>query len=74
MVVVSPSFPCLAVHDAVDPAPAEEGGEEVPEGIGDVQQADDEGGVVVWRGGEGGLDGDVEDVETAEGDAGVVDG
>lgn len=51
----------------VDPAAAEEGGEEVAGGIGNVEKPHDEGRVGVGGGGEGRLDGDVEDVEGAEG-------
>lgn len=72
--VIAAGFAGFAVHDGVDPAAAEERGEQVASGVGDVEQADDEGGVVVWGGGEGRLDADVEDVQRAKGYAGVVDG
>jgi hypothetical protein len=73
-VVVAAGFARLAVHDAVDPAAAEQRGEQVAGGVGDVEQADDEGRVGVGWLREGGLDGYVEDVQGAEGYGGVVDG
>lgn len=61
------------MHDVVDPAAAEEGSEEVAEGVWDVEEAEDEGWIAVRGEGEGMLQGDVEDVEGAKGYGGVVD-
>lgn len=61
------------MHDTVDPFTAEQRSEEIAGGVGDVEQADYEGGERVGWGGESGLDADVEDVETAECYASVVD-
>lgn len=74
MLVVAVRFLGLARHDFVDPAAAEDGSEEIAQGAGDIQEAEDEGREVVRGLGEGGLQGDVEEVQGAEGDAGVVDG
>ncbi len=71
--IVSSCFLRFALHDRVGPFAAEEGGEHVADAVGDVGQADDVGGEVVGRFREGGLEGDVEEVEGAEGYGGVVD-
>ena len=63
----------FAGHDVVGPAAAEEGGEDVAEGVGDVEDADYESAVIVGGAGEGHFDGNVEEVEGAEGDGSVVD-
>ncbi len=73
LVVVASRLLGFARHDGVGPLPAEEGGEDVADAVGDVGQADDGGGEAVGSLGEGGLQGDVEEVEGAEGDGGVVD-
>lgn len=61
------------MHDAVCPSAAEGRGKQVASRVGDVEAADDYDGEVVGRARESLLDGDVEDVEGAEGDARVVD-
>lgn len=71
--VVAARSLCFARHDGVGPSAAEEGGEDVADAVGDVGQADDGGGEVVGRFGEGGFEGDVEEVEGAEGYGCVVD-
>ena len=63
----------LAGHYGISPFAAEETRAEVADGVWDVGQADDDGGEVVRGFGKGALEADVEDVEGAEGDAGVVD-
>lgn len=63
----------FAGHDEVGPAAAEDGGDDVADAVGYVGQADDDGGEVVGGDGEGGLQRDAEEVETAEGYGGVVD-
>lgn len=74
LVVVAAGALGFAGHDPVGPFAAEEGGGDVADGVGDVGQADEGGGEAVGRLGEGGYEGDVEEVQGAEGDAGVVDG
>ena len=64
----------FAGHDAVSPFATEDGGDYVADAVGDVGEADQGGGEVVGRDGEGGLEGDAEEVETEEGDGGVKDG
>lgn len=64
----------FARHDGVHPAAAKEGGDDVAEGGGNVEQAYYRYLESVGGCGEGFLDGDVEDVEGAEGNAGKVDG
>lgn len=49
-------------HDGIRPSAAEEGSEDVADGVGNVGQADDVGGEVVGRLGEGCLQRDVEEV------------
>ena len=61
-------------HDPVRPLAAEEGSEDVADGVGDVTQADEGFGEIVGRIGEGGLKGDIEEIERAERNTGVVDG
>lgn len=72
-VVVAVGAPGFAGHDGVGPSAAEEGGEDVADGAGDVGQADLDGAEIVGWFGEGGFQADVQEVEGAEGDGGVVD-
>lgn len=62
------------MHDSVGPFTADDGGNDVAKGGGDVEEAGDYDGEVVGRGREGLLHGDVEDEKRAEGNGGVVDG
>lgn len=63
----------FARHDGVHPVAADEGGKNVTEGRGDVEEADDGDSEGIGWCREGFLDGDVEDVESAKGDACEVD-
>ena len=62
----------LARHDPVRPAAAEHRCQQVPDAGGDVEQADDDAGVGVRRGGEGGFEGYVQYVQRPEGHGGAV--
>lgn len=55
------------MHDAIVPAPTKDGGDDVAEGVGNVEQSEDDGRVGVGWEGESRLYGDGEDVEGAEG-------
>jgi hypothetical protein len=70
--VVPACLACFAVHDIVDPAAAEYTSQEISGAVGDIQQTDDESGEAVRLRGECGLHGDVEYVQCAKRDAGVV--
>ena len=64
----------LSGHDPIRPSATEEGSEDVADGVGNVGYADESGGEVVGRLGEGRLERDVEEIQRAKGDAGVVNG
>lgn len=72
--VVAAGIAGFAGHDVVGPFPAKDGSNDQTEGEGEIQQTDDEGGVVVGRGRKGLLNADAPDSDDAEGDAGEIDG
>ena len=73
MRVVAACSAGFAGHDHVCPAAAEEAGEEVADGVGNVAQADYDDAEIVGGAREGVLEGDVEEIQGAESDGGVVD-
>ena len=64
----------LSGHDPIRPSATEEGSEDIADGVGNVCYADENGGEVVGRLREGRLERNVEEIQRAESDAGVVNG
>lgn len=63
----------LSLHDVVHPRAANNAGEDVAKSVGYIEQANDQGAELVRRSLEGESDGDVQNVQDAECDGGVID-